>query len=218
MDETVKRRDLSASPANTQGRRAQQESPEEKLSSGATPIAVDIRRNACESEENERMLRAQRLNRLAAELMSGMTEGANVAANQPGPTEEEFKTLQSKHVGFMIDEITSDSLVRLVLEKHLSHIDRLEEWEKQSKKPRNDWAREMQVLISLVAIRQKIEAVPKHIDARVQTRPSIPEPQLSEEAQKIAKLSKLDQQLLREAGEKTIVLLKRRIEERSQSV
>jgi hypothetical protein len=210
MDEPVKRRDPSAFPSNIGDRK---ESPKAEPSSAATPIPIELSRNAHESETNECTLHA-RLKRLADELMSDVTGRANVAANQRGPTEKEIKTLQSKHATSMVDEITSDGLVRLLRKKHLAHIACLEKLEKQSNKPHKDWAPNMQVLNSLVAILQKIEAVQKLIDARVQTRIPIPQPQLSEKAQKIAELSTLDRQLLIEVGEKTRILLKRRIEER----
>jgi hypothetical protein len=211
MDETAKRREPSAFPASAEGRR---ESFEEERSSGTTPIPVEISRNAHESETNDCTLHA-RLNRLVDEFMSDITERANVAANQPGPTEEGIKTRKSKHATSIVDEITSDGLVRLLLKKHLVHLARLEEWEKQSNKPHKDWAPNMQVLVSQAAILQRNEVVQR---SRVQTRTPISEPQLSEEAQRIAKLSKLDQNLLREAGEKLIILMKRRVKEGAQSV
>ena len=209
-DDISKRQDPAAFPANTDGNGAQQESLEEEPSSVATSITVELSRNARNSRKIESTLRAQRLTRLIDEFMSGMAPDAHVAAGKPEPTEQKVKALQSQHLGSLAGELTLDGLVRLILKKHLSHIDRLEEWEKQSQKPLNDWAPNMQVLIALAAILQKYEAAQKRFDAQVQTRTPIPEPQLSEEAQKIAKLSKLGQQLIREAGEKLKILLKRR--------
>ena len=70
----------------------------------------------------------------------------------------------------------------------------------------------MQVLISLVAILQEIEATQRPIQARVQTRHSIPEPHnYQKQAQKIAKLSKLDELLLLEEAH---ILLEHRIGDR----
>jgi hypothetical protein len=207
MDETIKRQDPAAFPPNTEGNGSQQDSPEEEPSSAATSINVELSRNARDSRKKECTLPAKRLSQLVDEFMSGMTPGAGVAAEQPGTTEEEIKDLQSQHLSSIVDEMTSDGLVRLVLKKHLPHIDRLEEWEKQSKEPLNDWPRNLQVLISVAAVLQKNEAVQKLLDAQVQTRCPIPEPQLSEDAQRLAKFSNLDRNLMREASEKIKILL-----------
>jgi hypothetical protein len=207
MDEAGKRQNPAAFLANTEGNGARQESPEEESSSAATPITVEVRRNSGDSRKMECALPAQRLTQLIEEFMSGIAPEAHVPAGQPG----------SQHMSSMVEEITSDGLVRLALKKHLSHIDRLEEIEKQSKEPQNDWARNIQVLTSVAAILLKIEAAQKLFDAQVQARCPIPEPQLSEEAQDIAKLTKVDQNLIREAGEKFKIFLKRSIEEGAES-
>ena len=171
-----------------------------------------IKENPRESRKKEWTRRAPQLTRLISDFTSGMTQGADVVAQQPGPTEEEIR---SPHLSSMVDEITSGGLVRLALKKHLSHLDRLEEIEKQSKEPLNDWAPNIQVLMSIAAVLLKNETAQKLFEAQVQTRGPIPEPQLSEEAQRIAKLSALDRQLIRDAGEKFRILLKRRREERA---
>lgn len=94
----------------------------------------------------------------------------------------------------IVDELTSDGLVRLMLKKHLLHIDLLEEWEKKWKQPSKDWDRSMQVLIRAAVILQKNEELQRGIDAQMKSRTPIPEPKLSEEAQEVAKLSKLGRQ------------------------
>ncbi len=218
MDETIKEKGHEAFPPNTEGNRTQQESTDEEPSSAATPIAVEISRDARDSRKIERTLLAQRLTRLADEFMSGMTPETDVAAEEPGPPEERIEVLQSRPPNSMFDEISSDGLVRLMLKKHLSHIDRLNEWEKQSKEPSQDWVRSMQVLISAAVILQKNEALQKLIEAQTKTRTPIPESQQSEEAQRIAKLTNVDQQLIREAGEKFRILLQRRAAEGAQAV
>jgi hypothetical protein len=113
----------------------------------------------------------------------------------------------------MVDKLTSDGLVRLILKKHLPHIDRLEEFEKQFKVPSKDWDRSMQVLISLATLLQKNETSQRLLDAQVQARTPILEPQLSEDAQRMAKLTPLEQQVIREAGEKFRIQLKRKLAE-----
>lgn len=67
----------------------------------------------------------------------------------------------------MVDKLTSDGLVRLMLRKHLPHIDRLEEFEKQFKVPSKDWYRSMQVLIGLATLLQKNETSQRLLDAQV---------------------------------------------------
>lgn len=217
MDETFKRQDLAAFPASTEGNGAQKESPEEESSSAATPIKVDPRRNPRCSRKVERAHLARRLIRLADEFTSGMTPGADEAAQQPEPTEEEIRAMQTQQLSSMVDELTSNGLVRLILKKHLAYIDRLEERGKQSKEHLNDWARNMYVLISVAAVLQKNESVQKLFDAQVQTRCPIPDPQLSDEEQRIAKLTKVDQNLIREAGEKLKIFLKHSIEDGAES-
>jgi hypothetical protein len=100
-----------------------------------------------------------------------------------------------------------------MLKKHFPHIDRLEEFEKQFKVPSKDWYRSMQVLISLATLLQKNETSQRLLDAQVQARTPILEPQLSEDAQRMAKLTPLEQQVIREAGEKFRIQLKRKLAE-----
>jgi hypothetical protein len=69
-----------------------------------------------------------------------------------------------------------------------------------------------EVLVSK-AIKGDIQALKEILDRVEGTSVPIPEPQLSEEAQLIAKFTPLDQALLREAGEKFIILMRRRLEE-----
>ena len=89
---------------------------------------------------------------------------------------------------------------------------------RQSKEPSKGWVRSMQLLIRAAAILEKNEAAQKVIDAQMKARTPIPEPKLSEEAQEVAKFSKVDQALMREAGEKFIALLKLGVKEGVQSV
>lgn len=176
-------------------------------------LDIWIKENARESMKKECTRRAPQLMPLIGDFTSGMTQGADIAAQQPGITEEEIKDLQSQHMSSMVDEITSDGLVRLMLKMHLPHIDRLKEWEKQSQEPSKDWDRSMQVLLSAAVVLQRNESVQRLFDAQVQARCPIPEPQLSEEAQRIAELTNVDQNLIREAGEKLKIYLKRKMEE-----
>jgi hypothetical protein len=75
-----------------------------------------------------------------------------------------------------------------------------------------------EVLVSK-AIKGDIQALKEIVDRVEGTSAPIPEPQLSEEAQLIAKFTPVDQALLRDAGEKFIILLRRRLEEgRKQEV
>lgn len=176
-------------------------------------LNVRLKEIARESRKNDHTLSAQRLNQLVDEFTSAMTPGANLATRQPEPTEEEIRALQSQHLSSVVDEITSEGLVRLALKKHLSHIDRLEQWEKQSNEPLKDWAPNIHVVISATEILLKIETAQKLFEALAQTIAPAQERQLSVVAQRLAKLTAVDLNLLREAGEKYRILLKRRREE-----
>jgi hypothetical protein len=94
----------------------------------------------------------------------------------------------------IVDELTSNGLVRLILKLHLIHLDYLAEWEKKWKQPSKYWDRSIQVLLSLVRILQRNELAQRVNDAQIKARPQIPDPKLSEEAQEVAKPSKLGRQ------------------------
>jgi hypothetical protein len=175
-------------------------------------LNVRLRENARESRKNDQTLRAQRLSRLADEFTSGMTPGTDVAAPNPEPTEEEIEAAQNRRLRSMIDKLNSDGLVRLMLEKHLPYIDHLEEMEVGSKKPVKDRARNMDVLNSAATILQKNEVAQKLLDAQIAICSPVPA-ELSQEAKAVAQLTDVDRQLLRDAGEKLLALLKRRNEE-----
>jgi len=170
-------------------------------------LNIRLKENARESRKNEQTLRAQRLTRLVDEFKNGMTPRP-----QPEPTEEEIKAAQNQRQRAMIDKLNSNGIVRLMLEKHLPHIERLEQIEEQSNQPVKDWARNMDVLCDAAEIIQKNEAVQKLLEAQVAIRSPAPA-ELSREAKALAQLSKVDQNLIREAGEKMLILLKRRKEE-----
>jgi hypothetical protein len=141
-----------------------------------------------------------------------MTPGTDVAAPNPEPTEEEIEAAQNRRLRSMIDKLNSDGLVRLMLEKHLPYIDHLEEMEVGSKKPVKDRARNMDVLNSAATILQKNEVAQKLLDAQIAICSPVPA-ELSQEAKAVAQLTDVDRQLLRDAGEKLLALLKRRNEE-----
>jgi hypothetical protein len=212
MDETINEQDPAAFPPNTEGNGSQQESSEEEPSS-ATPITVEPSRNARDSRKKECTLPAQRLTRLIDEFMTGIAPEAHVAAGQPEPTEQKILASQPQQLSSTVEDITSNGLLRFILKKYLPYIDRLEELEMQSNEPSKDLDRRMQVLISVITLLQKNEAVQKLLDAQVQARTPIPGPQLSEQAQRMAKFSDVDRNLMREAGEKFKILLKRRVAE-----
>ncbi len=174
-------------------------------------LNVRLKENARESRKNERTLRAQRLIRLADEFASGMTPGTDVATPRPEPTEEEIKAAQNQRLRSMVEKLTSDGIVRLMLEKHLPYIDRLEEMEERSDKPLKDWARNMDVLNSAATVLQKNEAAQKLLDAQIAIC-SLAPPELSQAAKRVAQLTIVDQNLLRDAGEKLLILQKRRKE------
>jgi hypothetical protein len=173
-------------------------------------LNIKLKELARERSANERTRRAQKLAQIVDDFTSGIASVTGDTARKPEPTEEEIKAMQDQDLKSLIDNLTSDKLVRLMLKKHLPYIERLEEMEESSNEPVNGWERSMDVLNDAATILQKNEIAQKLLDARVGTRIPIPERPLSEAAQRIAKLTPLDRQLLRSFGEAYLTLLKRR--------
>jgi hypothetical protein len=172
-------------------------------------LNIRLKENARESSKNERILRAQRLARLVDEFTSGIVPTAGVVAQQAEPTEKKIKAMQTQHLSSMIDELTSDGVVRLMLKMYLPYIYRMAEWEKLSKKPVREWARNMNVLISAAAILQKNELARKLFESQMRVRNPVPELQQSEATLRTAKLTEVDRQLRRDAAEKFLIRVKR---------
>jgi len=172
-------------------------------------LNVRLKANSRESTEKVATNRAQRLTQLADEFTSGMTPKADVAAKQPEPIDEVVKLTETQHPSSMIDELTSGGLLRLILKIQMSHVDRMEEWEKQWNMPCPGWDPGMQVLISLEKILQEKEFSEKRFETQAKAGIPVPEPQPSEETQRIEKLTELDRQRIRDAGAHFKTLLKR---------
>jgi hypothetical protein len=170
-------------------------------------LNIRLREIAHESGKFERTLRAQRLNRIAEEFTAGLTQGTDGAVQQPELTEEEKRASQEQHLKSMVDELTSDRLVRFMLKIHFTHVARLEEFEQTSKEPAHTWERSMDVMIDAAAILQKNEAAQQLFEA--QKPIAIPEPQLSKEEKRISQFSAVDQNIIREVGQKALILRKR---------
>jgi hypothetical protein len=181
-------------------------------------LNIKLKELARERGANERTRRAQKLAQIADDFTNGITSVTGDTARKPEPTEEEIKAMQDQDLKSLIDNLTSDKLVRLMLMKHLPHIERLEEMEESSNEPVNGFERSMDVLNAAATILQKNEIAQKLFDIQFQARIQIPEHHLSEEAQRIAKLTPLDRQLLRDFGEMYRPLLKRRREEETPSL
>jgi hypothetical protein len=129
--------------------------------------ALNIRLKECANAGGRRplTLRARRLTRVVDEFIMGMTARTEIAAEPPVPTDEEVKAKQKQHFKSLIDELTSDRLVRLVLEKHLPYVIRLGKIEERSKIPLSVWARMMSVLIDAATILHENEIAQKLIES-----------------------------------------------------
>jgi hypothetical protein len=112
-------------------------------------VPKESQSNAAESVSESQLLDA---------FMRKPAGDAHVAAVQSVLTNQQIKALQSQPPIQMVDNLTSDKLIRLILEKHLPHIDRLEKMEKQFEIILEDWNSSMRVLFSVAVILQKNEA------------------------------------------------------------
>jgi hypothetical protein len=181
-------------------------------------LNIRLKELARERRANERTRRAEKLAQIVDDFTSGIASVRGDTAREPEPTEEEIKAMQDQDLKSLIDTLTSDKLVRLMLKKHLPYIERLEEMEESSNEPVNGWERSMDVLNDAATILQKNEIAQKLFDLRMQPCIPISEPQLLEESQRIPKLTPLDRQLLRDFGEMYRTMLKRRREEKTPSL
>jgi hypothetical protein len=133
-------------------------------------LNIRLKERANASRRRPLTLRAQRLTRVADELIMGMNARTEVAEEPPVPTDEEVKAMQEEHFKSLIDELTSDRLVRLMLEKHWPFIIRLEKIEETLKIPLGVWPRMMRVFIDAARILQENEVAQKLFESQVRTQ------------------------------------------------
>jgi hypothetical protein len=176
-------------------------------------LNIRLKESANASRRRPLTLRAQRLARVVDEFITGMTARTEVAAEPPVPTDEEVKAKQKQHFKSLIDDLTSDRLVRLMLERHLPYVIRLGKIEEMSKIPPSVWARMMSVFIDAATILQENEVAQKLFGSQVQTRVPIPESRPTESADRITNFAEVDRQLISDTQERFRSLLKCRREE-----
>ncbi len=108
----------------------------------------------------------------------------------------------------MIDELTSDGIVRLFLKKQLPHVDRMEEWEKQHNLPHPGFERGIELLLDAAIILQENELRKKYFTTQLKADIPVLDPQPSEGTQRPAKLTDLERQRRREVWEEVKTQLK----------
>lgn len=176
-------------------------------------LNVQLKANSHERAEKEGTHQAQRPTQLADEFTSGTTPKADTAAKQPEPIDEESKVTETQNLNSKIGELTSDGIVRHFLEMQLPHVHRMAKWEKQHNMPHPGFERTMEVLIAGAKILQENESRDRRIATQSQADIPASEPQPSEETQRLAKLTELNRQRRREAGEEVKTQLKLRTKE-----